>query len=168
MSNFSNKGQTLSKIFIIIVVIFGVIFGAGYMSKRWGKVRDIRRQGDAQSIVKALDFYYSQYGHYPEVVDDDGDGWDKSNDSVEDGIGFLAELVSSEYLTTVPFDPLNDDVYYYRYKKFKDGEYGCDEDFFVFQIARFETSEHSLGHGSCPNIDWTKIAPFGYTVMTLE
>ena len=102
------------------------------------------------------------------MTDDDGDGWDRSNDSVGEGIGFLSELVTAGYLTAVPFDPLNDEVYYYRYKRFKDGEYGCSDDFYVLQIARFETSNNSLGHGSCPNIDWTKIAPLGYTVMTLE
>ncbi|MFW0862458.1 MAG: hypothetical protein ACKKL6_02625 [Candidatus Komeilibacteria bacterium] len=160
------NSQTISKILMVVVMIAAIIFGASYMNNRWGRVRDIRRQGDAQAIVKALDFYYSQYGHYPEVKDDDGDGWDKSND--KGGADFLNQLVSSGYLTAVPFDPLNDDTYYYRYKKFLKGEYGCDDDFYVFQIARFETSENSLGHGSCPNLDWTKIAPLGYTVMTLE
>lgn len=168
MGDNNGNGQTISKILMVVVMLAAIIFGASYMSKRWGSLRDIRRQGDAQSIVKALDFYYSQYGHYPEVSDDDGDGWDKSNDSQVEGVNFLSELVSAGYLTAVPFDPLNDEVYYYRYKKFKKGEYGCVDDFYVFQISRFESSENSLGHGSCPNLDWTKIAPLGYTVMTLE
>ncbi|MBL7022029.1 hypothetical protein ISR92_01800 [Patescibacteria group bacterium] len=166
MGDNSGNGQTISKILMIAVMIAAVIFGASYMNNRWGKLRDIRRQSDAQSIVKALDFYYSQYGHYPEVEDDDGDGWDKSNDMT--GVNFLDKLVITGYLTAVPFDPVNDEIFYYRYKKFMKGEYGCDDDFYVFQIARFESNENSLGHGSCPNLDWTKIAPLGFTVMTLE
>ena len=168
MVDSSGKGNTISKILIIVVMIAAMILGASYMNKRWGKLRDVRRQGDARSIVKALDFYYSQYGHYPEVSDDDGDGWDKSNDAGVEGISFLSDLVTAGYLTAVPFDPLNDEVYYYRYKKFLKGEYGCDDDFYVFQITRFETIGNSLGYGTCPNIDWTKIAPLGYTMMILE
>ena len=57
MGGSNGNGRTISKIFIVVVMIAAMIFGGRYMSKRWGKIRDIRRQSDAQSIVKALDFY---------------------------------------------------------------------------------------------------------------
>ncbi|MFW0837666.1 MAG: hypothetical protein ACKKL5_01570 [Candidatus Komeilibacteria bacterium] len=160
--------QIISKILIILFMIVTVIFGAGYMSKRWSSIRDIRRQADAQAIVKALDYYYLQNGSYPAVVDDDSDGWDYSNDTSQGGANFLSSLVSAGYLKAVPFDPKNDEVYYYRYKKFDAGEYGCAKPFYVFQVVRFEGDNVSHGNGSCPNLDWTKLAPNGYTALEQE
>ncbi|OIO46509.1 MAG: hypothetical protein AUJ28_02410 [Parcubacteria group bacterium CG1_02_37_51] len=168
MENSIGTGQVFSKILIVGFMIMAVIFGAIYMNKRWSKIRDIRRQGDAQAIVKALNYYYSQYGYYPDATDDDEGGWDYSNDTEQGGANFMDTLVKAGYLVAVPFDPKNDDIYYYRYKKFASDEYDCAKPFYVFQVARFETEDLQIGYGSCPNIDWTKIAPNGYTAMEIE
>jgi len=168
MDNGLAKTQLISKGLIIIFMIGAIIFSVAYMGQRWSKIRDIRRQGDAQAIIKALDYYYSQYGVYPDITDDDGDGWDRSNDTKEGGANFLEPLVVAGYLTAIPFDPRNDQLYYYQYKKFEAGEYACEKPFYVFQVVRFETDEIKHGYGSCPNLDWTKIAPQGFTAMALE
>jgi hypothetical protein len=168
MESSVSAGQILSKVLIVGFMVVAVVFGSFYMNKRWSKIRDIRRQGDAQAIIKALSYYYSQYGFYPDAGDNDENGWDYSNDTEQGGANFMSSLVSAGYLAAVPFDPKNDDIYYYRYKKFESDEYDCAKPFYVFQVARFETDNSKIGYGSCPNIDWTKIAPNGYTVMELE
>ncbi len=149
-------------VFFVVALSLAAIF---YLNQRWEKIRDIRRRVDAQSIIKALDYYNVQIGAYPENSDDDGDGWDKSND--EQDRKFLEPLNKVGLLTVLAFDPTNDDSHYYRYQKFNAGDFGCSRPYVVFQVASFEEVKE-LGRGECPEINWTKLAPNGYTWFSLE
>ena len=156
----------LSKVLIMVIVVCMLVVSIIYLNSRWSKIRDVRRRGDFQSIIKALEFYSSEYGHFPVTEDDDGDGWDKSNDLVD--LDFLEPLVSSGLLTFRPFDPKNDTEYYYRYQKFHRGDFGCTRDFAIFQVTQFETETDQHGSGECPDIDFTKLVPNGYTWLGYE
>ena len=68
------------RIILVVLICGALIFAIFYLNSHWGDIRDIRRQADAQSIIKALDFYNIQIGYYPKNSENDGDGWDKSND----------------------------------------------------------------------------------------
>jgi len=115
---------------------------------------------DASSIVKALDYYNLQFGAYPDNTDDDGQGWDKTNDPTDRK--FLEPLMKVGLLPNLVFDPKNDSNYYYRYQKFAAGDYGCDRPYVIFQVTSFEEKEPT-GSGRCPQINWTTLAPKGYT-----
>lgn len=152
----------LSVVLIVVVSLLSAIF---YLNSRWEKIRDIRRQADASSIIKALDYYNVQFGAYPENSDNDGDGWDNSNDAADRK--FLEPLNKVGLLPALAFDPKNDDVYHYRYQKFSSGDFGCERPYAVFQITKFEEVQN-LGRGECPQVNWTKLAPNGYTWFSLE
>ncbi len=155
-------GRLMMVVFICLLLVSSII----YLNRRWEKIRDIRRAADAQTIVKALDFYNFQLGEYPVTADNDGEGWDKSNDQKERT--FLEPLVKLGLLPSLVFDPKNDADHYYRYQKFTEGDFGCDRSFAVFQITSFEDKNNNPGRGECPEINWVKLAPQGYTWFSLE
>ena len=152
---------------LLLVLFMGVLLllSIFYLNGRWEKIRDIRRQADAGAIVKALDFYNLQFGNYPENSDDDGEGWDKSNDAADRK--FLESLGKVGLLSALAFDPKNDDFYYYRYQRFDQGDFGCSRPYAVFQVTQFEEVKY-LGRGECPEVNWTTLAPNGYTWLSLE
>ncbi|PIT90611.1 MAG: hypothetical protein COU22_01185 [Candidatus Komeilibacteria bacterium CG10_big_fil_rev_8_21_14_0_10_41_13] len=154
------------RILFLILIVFFLVLSVLYVNKRWEKIRDIRRQADAKSIVKALDFYNIQFGEFPENVDDDGDGWDKTND--QEKRTFLNPLVDIGLLPSLVFDPKNDEDYYYRYQKFAAGEFGCKRSFAVFQVSKFESEPKNVGQGECPDLNWIQLAPQGYTWFSYE
>jgi len=158
------KSIAIKLIFVLSAVGF-LLSAVFYLNSRWEKIRDIRRQADAGPIVKALDFYNIQFGFYPDNTDDDGEGWDKSNDLVDRK--FLEPLSKVGLLPALAFDPTNNADYYYRYQKFASGDFGCPRPYAVFQISKFEEVQN-LGRGECPEINWTKLAPNGYTWFSLE
>ena len=49
------------RILFLILIVFFLVLSVLYVNKRWEKIRYIRRQADAKSIVKALDFYNIQF-----------------------------------------------------------------------------------------------------------
>lgn len=155
----------LGRILLVIVICVSLVFAIIYLNSRWARIRDVRRQADAQSIIKALDFYNAQVGYYPQTAEDDGDGWDKTNDSQR---SFLRPLSEFGLISSLIFDPKNDNDYYYRYQKFPAGTYGCSDDFAVFQITSFEAKPEDLGNGSCPYLNWTSTAPNGFTWFGLD
>jgi len=65
-------------------------------------------------------------------------------------------------------DPINDVAYHYRYSKFRAGDYGCKNSFYILQIANFELSTGNNGQGECPELNWTKQAPNGYTAQSFD
>jgi len=155
----------LGRIILVIIVCISLVFCIFYMNARWARIRDIRRQADAHSIVKALDVYNIQVGYYPQVTENDGDGWDKTNDPAR---SFLKPLSDFGLINSLIFDPKNDNKYYYRYQKFPAGTYGCSDSFAVFQIASFEAAAEDIGRGSCPYLNWTSAAPKGFTWFGLD
>jgi len=136
--------HVLGKLLLVLIMVSLLVGSIIYLNSRWAKIRDIRRQADAQSITKALNFYQAQFGNYPDSLDDDGDA----------KVGLLPSLV---------FDPQNDEEHYYRYQKFEPGDFGCQKPYAVFQVASFETKDKNSGSGSCPDIDWVHYAPLGFT-----
>ncbi len=158
--------NTIGKVLLVIFIAGLLISSTIYLNKRWAKIRDIRRQADAKSIVKALDFYNVQFGEYPENLDDDGEGWDMSNE--EDQRTFLETLSKVGLLPSLIFDPKNNETHFYRYQKFNRGDFGCSRSFAVFQIFSFETKNNNPGSGSCPDMDWVNLAPEGFTWFSEE
>ena len=156
----------ISKLLLIVIPVCLLIASMVYLNNRWGRIRDIRRQADALAVIKALQFYYQQYGVFPVSDDDDGGGWDKSNDQQKRL--FLDTLISGGLLSLTPFDPKNDDSYYYQYQRFPSGAYGCARSFAVFQISRFEMQHKNIGSGWCEEINFTQLAPGGFTWMEFE
>lgn len=154
--------KVLQLTFVLLLVTSSII----YLNSRWEKIRDIKRQVDTQSIIKALDFYNIQFGQYPNNLDDDGDGWDKSND--KENRTFLEPLVKVGLFSSLIFDPKNDELHYYRYQRFAAGDFNCPRPFAVFQITAFETKSDNIGNGSCPGFDWTELAPNGFTWFSLD
>jgi hypothetical protein len=150
-----------------IVLIMGLLSSSMfYLNSRWGLIRDIRRLADAQQIVKGIQYYYNQFEELPESQSADNSGWDKSNNLIKRV--FLEPLLTAGILQRHPFDPKNDNEYYYRYKKFPAGTYGCARAFSVFQVMKYETNGLAPGWGVCQTVDFTKLAPSGYTWQEFE
>jgi hypothetical protein len=148
--------------FLLVFIFVGLLIcSIIYLNSRWSRIRDIRRQADAQAIIKALKFYDIQYNNFPVNNDDDGEGGDKSNNQEERS--FLEPLILKGLFVTPPFDPKNNEEYYYRYQKFPAGAFGCMRPFAVFQITQFETKNMDVGEGECQNINFTQLAPNGFT-----
>ncbi|MBU1131417.1 hypothetical protein KJ840_04760 [Patescibacteria group bacterium] len=156
----------IGKLLLIVLVVVLLISSMVYLNKRWSRIRDIRRQADAKAVVRALQLYYNQYDEFPDSLDDDGFGWDKSNDLADRS--FLKPLVTFGLLNGEPFDPENDADFYYRYQKFPAGSFGCQYPFVVFQVMQFETNGFEAGQGQCEDIDFTALAPYGYTWQEFE
>lgn len=156
----------LGKFLLVFIVVSLLIGSMIYLNSRWSRIRDIRRKADAQEIIKALRFYNIQHNEFPDDIDDDGDGWDNSND--REKRSFLESLVAIGLFATPPFDPLNNEDYYYRYQKFPAGSYGCARPFAVFQVVQFETKNLEAGEGECRNINFTQLAPYGFTWQEFE
>lgn len=150
-----------------IVLIMGLLGSSMfYLNSRWSWIRDMRRLADAKQIIKGLQYYYYQFEELPESKPADNTGWDNSNNLVK--LEFLEPLLTAGILQEHPFDPKNDDEFYYRYKKFPAGTYGCARAFSIFQVMRYETDGLALGQGVCQKVDFTKLAPDGYTWQEFE
>lgn len=156
----------LGKLILVIFSVGLLLLSIFYLNTRWEKIRDIRRQADAKTIIKALQYYYNFYNEFPPSSDDDGEGWDKSNDLADRD--FLKPLVDKGILAFQPFDPKNNQQYYYRYQKFPSGSFGCPRPFTVFQVIKFETSGLQPGVGNCQNINFIELAPQGFTWQDFE
>jgi len=163
-----NSSSKLRKSFaLIIVACVMIIFFVGMDDIR-AKVRDNKRKADLSEIAKALELYYDRYGSYPEVMDDDWQGWDASYEPEGQQFEFLRVLTQRGILSADPKDPYNDASYFYRYRHFKEGEYGCNDPYYILQVVNFETVQDQHGSGHCPEKDFTKDLPNGYTVMGIE
>lgn len=156
----------LGRLMMVVFICGLLISSIFYLNQRWQGIRDIRRKVDAQAITKALDYYNLQFGQFPKNIDDDGEGWDKSNDDFNRS--FLEPVIKIGLLPNLVFDPQNDEIHYYRYQRFEGGAFGCDRPYAVFQISSFEDPGNNQGRGQCPKIDWTKLAPNGYTWFSVE
>lgn len=67
-------------------------------------------------ISRALDLYYDRYGSYPDVVDKDYGDWDTTFEPGGGKVEFIPQLLKEGILNSVPRDPINNKVYFYRYK----------------------------------------------------
>lgn len=158
--------SVLPKLFTVALMVGLMLCFIFYLNQRWERIRDIRRQGDLLSITKALEFYNQHYNQYPDNFDDDGEGWDKSNDL--ENRSFLEPLIKAGLLSITPFDPKNDVEHYYRYQKFASGDYGCVRPSAIFQVTQFEAEVLNHGQGDCPGLKFSELAPAGYTWQGIE
>jgi len=154
---------------LVAVVFIGcliIIFLSGFDIIK-SKVRDVKRRADIKVLIKALDLYNDKYGKYPDSIND-WQGWDLSI-SYNDGRGeFINRLKEEKFVDREIKDPINDVIYHYRYQKFKAGDYGCKNSFYILQIANFELLTKDNGQGECPELNWEKLAPNGYTIQFFD
>jgi hypothetical protein len=151
---------------LIGVVFIGcliVIFLSGFDTIK-SKARDVKRRADIKVLIKALDLYHDKYGKYPDSIND-WQGWDLSISYNGGKADFINKLIEDKFVDREIKDPINDVAYHYRYAKFQAGDYGCQNSFYILQIANFELPAGDNGRGECPELDWAKLAPNGYTVQ---
>jgi len=152
---------------LIIVACLTIIFFIAFEDFR-AKARDTKRQADLSQIVKALDTYYDRHGSYPEVTDDDWQGWDMTVKPDGSRSDFLPILREEKIILSQFRDPLNNTDYFYRYKKFEFGSYDCLNTYYILQLINFETYQEDHGRGNCPKYNFTEEIPNGYTIMRYE
>lgn len=159
----------LSRIFAWLLAITFISLTMGYLGLIQGKIRDIKRRADFRQLQTALAVYQDKFGSLPKTTDGDVDGWDNSLEpSVKHAKDFLNILKDKKIIDQDISDPLNFDNYYYRYKKFPAGAYGCDKTFAILQINNFEVYTKDHGFGSCPQRNFADELPNGYTMQIFE
>jgi len=159
LSNFD-----LQKMIVIVFIICLTVFSFFAFNNSREKSRDVKRKADLQILMLALDIYHDKHGAYPESADD-AQGWDVSYAVRVKADDFLAVLRQENLIDREIRDPLNNDKYFYRYRKFPAGVFGCSKPFYILQIINFETPMGQIGMGKCSKLDWTKQAPYGYTLQ---
>jgi hypothetical protein len=155
----------LTVVTLVSLILCATIMIGIYTNSRWKRIRDVRRVADAQQIIKAIEFYILDFGQLPE--NETQDEWDSSFDPGNSNQTLFKSLREKKLLSQV-FDPVNNNAFNYRYHKFKAGEYGCSRTFAIFQITSFEGRGDNIGSGFCPDRDFTKEAPNGFTVQWFE
>jgi len=159
------KIQRVFNMVIVLFIIVLVIISLDFIRNR---AKDTKRKVDIRQIKSALDLYHSAHGNFPAVEDGDFSGWDITYDALRPADEFLRILEKEKYINKVPVDPINSDLYYYRYKKFPVKAYGCDRAFYILQAMNLEGDTQEHGWGSCPGRDFVAEAPNGYTIQIFE
>jgi len=154
----------LQKMIVIVFIICLTVFSFFAFNNSREKSRDVKRKADLQILMQALDLYHDKHGAYPESADD-AQGWDVSYAAGSKAADFLPVLKQENYVDRGVSDPLNNDKFFYRYKKYPAGVFGCSKPFYILQIINFETQIEGRGMGKCNNFNWTKLAPYGYTLQ---
>jgi hypothetical protein len=157
----------LQKLLAVVFVGFLIILFLSGFDMIKSKARDIKRRADIKILVKALDMYHDKYGKYPDSIND-WQGWDLSIDYNGSGEKFINKLDEENFIDRETKDPINDIIYYYRYQKFKAGDYGCKNSFYILQITNFELPTKNNGGGECPEFNWTELVPNGYTAQGFD
>ncbi len=152
--------------FLVVACCLAALFFSGF-DVILSKTRDVKRRADINVLVQALDLYYGKFGHYPESTDD-WQGWDLTSGYRESEPGFLQILKTEGFLDKTVVDSVNNVDYYYRYRKYPAGSFGCDRPFYILQIVNFELPAKNIGRGQCPDFDWTGTAANGYTVQRFD
>ncbi len=158
----------LQRIFSLTLILFLIVLSLISLDFIRNKVKDTKRKADIKQIQTALAVYQSRFGVLPEVEDDDYRGWDATFEPLGQPQEFLNILEREEIIDYVPRDPVNSDIYYYRYRKFPANSFGCREPFYILQIMNFEGNVNDHGFGSCPERNFVDEAPNGYTVQVFE
>lgn len=151
---------------VIFIGCLIVLFLSGFDTIK-SKSRDVKRRADIKVIVKALDLYHDKYGKYPDSTND-WQGWDLSISYNGGKTDFLSKLKDEKLIDRDVKDPINDVANHYRYQKFQAGDYGCQNSFYILQISNFELTTTDNGQGECPELNWAKLAPNGYTVQDFD
>ncbi|MCD4704769.1 hypothetical protein K8R66_01700 [bacterium] len=165
MTNGKGINSLLSTALLVSIVICAVVVLGIYMNDRWKVMRDIRRKGDIKQVDKIVELYLLNYGKLPENQSDNE--WDSSYDPQTKNKTLFKSLQDLNLISSI-FDPKNDEVYNYRYHKFKAYEYGCNRSFAIFQVTGFEDEVDDHGKGECPDRDFAAEVPNGYTIQWFE
>ena len=112
----------LQKIFSLILVLFLVILSILSFDYIRAKVRDQKRKIDLRQISLALDMYYDTHQKYPEVIDKDFGEWDTTYEPDRQEKSFLDILVKNNFINYLPYDPINNEFYHYRYAYYPAGK----------------------------------------------
>lgn len=111
----SEKGFTLIELLVVITVI-GILAGlivTNFSSAR-ERARDTKRKSDLRTLKTALRLYYNDYQRYPNASGGQIQGCGANGTSTCPwGSGFSAG--TTEYLKSLPRDPLNASPYVYTY-----------------------------------------------------
>lgn len=157
----------LQKLVAVVFVGFMItLFLSGFDIIK-AKARDIKRRADIKILTQALNLYYDKYGKYPDSTDD-WDGWDLSIGYGGGNIEFIKIFKEEGFIDKEIKDPVNNDIYYYRYKKFNAGDYGCQRPFYILQATNFELSNKDNGRGECPELNWVESARNGWTAQGFD
>ncbi len=157
----------LVEVIFYVFLIFGAVMWLGlYMIDKWERIRDLQRQTDARYVRNVVDMYLLNYDFLPE--NETGYDWDYSYNIKTNQVSILFNNLREKKIISPIFDPMNNSKYHYKYHKFKAGEYGCDRAFAIFQVSSFEGKIANHGSGSCPEKDFVKDAPNGYTIQWFE
>lgn len=151
---------------IVFVSCVIVLFLSGFDVIKL-KVRDVKRRADIKILTEALDLYHDKHAKYPDSIND-WQGWDLSIGYNGGQAEFINKFREENFIDREIKDPINDASYHYRYQKFKAGDYGCKNSFYILQIANFELSTGNNGQGECPELNWAVSAPNGYTAQGFD
>lgn len=154
---------------LVAVVFIGCVmalFLSGFDTIK-AKARDVKRRADIKVLIKALALYHDKYGKYPDSIND-WRGWDLSISYNGGQAEFINKFEEEGLVDREIKDPLNDVAYHYRYQKFQAGDYGCENSFYILQIANFELPTENNGRGECPELNWAQSAPNGYTAQDFD
>lgn len=118
-----NRGFTLIELLVVIAII-GVLSSVVLSSLNAARVksRDTARRSDLQQLARALELYYFDNGRYPrELACDSSRGSDTGScaAATEDDWDYATPLVTGlvpTYISRMPVDPVNNNLYYYRYE----------------------------------------------------
>ena len=158
----------LQKVFSLTLILFVIVLSIVSFDYVRAKVRDKKRKADLRQINAALNIYYDKYHNFPEAEDKDWAGWDATYEPAGNVSSFLDVLYEKKIIDFVPTDPVNNEFYHYRYKKYPAGVYGCKRSFYVLQIVNFEGNESNHGRASCPEQDFVEWAQNGYSIQVFE
>lgn len=121
----AQKGFTLVELLTSIAII-GLLGSTVIASTNISRMksRDSYRQVATLNMMSALEFYRSQYGHFPCYG---------NYDSKEPGyFSSLQPLVDAGYLSSIPKDPLNDGDYVFWYVSLTDLQTDQCGSYFLF------------------------------------
>lgn len=121
------KGFTLIELLVVIAIIgllSSVVFAS--LNSAREKARDAKRMADLRELSSAIELFYNETGSYPREgcpVDSsasgtgscghpNGTGWRTANGLASD---FLGHNIT-EFISSLPIDPINDGTYYYQYE----------------------------------------------------
>ena len=150
-------GFTLIELLVVIAIIglLASVVMASLNSAR-GKARNARRLSDVKQLQTALEFYYDQFGRYPDSDFAGCGGWDTPGNG-----SFIAPLVSGGFLPSIISDPqTNDSCGNYRYYRYSPGDCSTNPSnkyFYVLGIVDMEGSGNPYPGSpgwSCSNRNW--------------
>lgn len=158
----------LQSVFSLSLILFLVVLTTISLDFIRNRVKDTKRLADVKQIQTALALFQSQFDVFPEVTDNDFNGWDTTIEPLGQPQEFLNILEQEKNIDRMPRDPVNSNIYYYRYQKFSANSFGCQKPFYILQIMNFEGEIKDHGFGSCPERNFADEAPNGYTVQVFE